>query len=185
MLQVAEGARPGRENSTSVAPVSTMVSMLEGEEQKWEHGSEETIRFRSSAAFEEFLKVLIDEKEVDPDNYLVYEGSTIVELKSDYLELLSEGEHTISIVSKSGTVTATFVIAKGKEVDVSKDNESIPPQDAESSIAQEKEPDAVPISNGSSSQSTESRSYGVIGGVLLCIGGIVIAASVVYRKRKK
>lgn len=185
VLQVAEGARPGRENSTSVAPVSTMVSMLEGEEQKWEHGSEETIRFRSSAAFEEFLKVLIDEKEVDPDNYLVYEGSTIVELKSDYLELLSEGEHTISIVSKSGTVTATFVIAKGKEVDVSKDNESIPPQDAESSIAQEKEPDAVPISNGSSSQSTESRSYGVIGGVLLCIGGIVIAASVVYRKRKK
>ena len=185
VLQAAEGARPGRENSTSVAPVSTMVSMLEGEGQKWENGSEEIIRFRSSAAFEEFLKVLIDEKEVDLGNYLVYEGSTIVELKPDYLELLSEGEHTISIVSKSGTATAAFVIAKGKEADASKDNESIPPQDAESRVAQEKEPDAVPISNGSSSQSTESRSYGVIGGALLCIGGIVIAASVVYRKRKK
>lgn len=184
----AEGTRPGREDSTAVAPVSTMVSILEGEGQKWEKGSEEAIRFRSSAAFEEFIKVLIDEKEVDLGNYLVYEGSTIstiVELKPDYLELLSEGEHTISIVSKSGTATATFVIAKEKEVDVSKDNESILPQGTESSVAQEKESDAVPISNGSSSQSTESRSYWVIGGVLLCIGGIVIAALIVYRKRRK
>lgn len=184
----AEGTRPGGENSTAVAPVNTMVSILEGEGQKWDKGSEEAIRFRSSAAFEEFLKVLIDEKEVDPGNYLVYEGSTIstiVELKPDYLELLSEGEHTISIVSKSGTATATFVIAKEKEVDVSKDNESILPQGTESSVAQEKEPDAVPIPNGSSSQSTESRSYGVIGGVLLCIGGIVFAALIVYRKRRK
>lgn len=181
----AEGEEPDRENSTSPAPVSTKVFMLEGKDQKWENGSEETLRFRSSAAFEDFLKVLIDGKEVDQGNYLVYEGSTIVELKPDYLELLLEGEHTISIVSKSGTATAIFLIAKEKGVDVSKDNESIPSQDTESSVAQENEAYTAPITNGSSSQSTESRSYGVVGGILLCIVGIVIAASIVYRKRRK
>ena len=45
-----------------------------------------------------------------PSNYTVKEGSTIVTLKAEYLETLSVGKHTLSIVSDTGTATTEFTI---------------------------------------------------------------------------
>jgi LPXTG-motif cell wall-anchored protein len=51
--------------------------------------------------------------------YSVEKGSTVITLKSDYLKTLSEGEHTITVNFKDGTVTASFNNLK-------RDAESIP-----------------------------------------------------------
>ena len=86
--------------------------IIEGAGQTWHAGKDADARFRSSAEFEEFLKVLVDGTELQPAHYTVYAGSTVVELKSAYLETLAVGEHTLSIVSQNGTATTTFTVER-------------------------------------------------------------------------
>ena len=71
--------------------------------------------FRSNAPFSEFVAVLVDGVKVDPSNYDVSEGSTIVRLKQSFLNTLSKGSHTIAIQSTSGTATANFTVAEASD----------------------------------------------------------------------
>ena len=64
--------------------------------------------FRSEANVASFVRVEVDNKVVDPANYTVTEGSTIITLKKEFLATLTTGTHTLSIVSKNGTATTTF-----------------------------------------------------------------------------
>ena len=66
--------------------------------------------FTSNAAFSDFIRVELDGKTLDEKYYTVKEGSTVVTLKADYVATLSVGEHTIGIVSASGTATTTFTV---------------------------------------------------------------------------
>ena len=86
--------------------------IIEGAGQVWHADKAADALFRSSAEFEEFLKVLVDGTELQPAHYTVYAGSTVVELKSAYLETLAAGEHTLSIVSQNGTATTTFTVER-------------------------------------------------------------------------
>ncbi|SDM99759.1 hypothetical protein [Lachnospira pectinoschiza] len=71
----------------------------------------ESFSVRSAADFAKFVKVLVDGVEVDPSNYVVTEGSTIVTFNADYTATLSEGTHTVEIVSEDGVATATITVA--------------------------------------------------------------------------
>ena len=76
--------------------------------------------FTSGAAFSGFLRAQLDGKTLDEKYYTVKEGSTVVTLKADYVATLSVGEHTIGIVSESGTATTTFTVnAKAGSTDSS------------------------------------------------------------------
>ncbi len=68
--------------------------------------------FRSNAPLEFFRKVLVDGKEVARENYELTEGSTIVTLKASFLNTLGVGEHTLSVVSTTGTAETTFTVAE-------------------------------------------------------------------------
>lgn len=70
------------------------------------------LTFRSSAPLEFFQKVLVDDKEVAAENYELTEGSTIVTLKASFLNTLGVGEHTLSVVSTTGTAETTFTVAE-------------------------------------------------------------------------
>lgn len=70
------------------------------------------LTFRSSAPLEFFRKVLVDGKEVARENYELTEGSTIVTLKASFLNTLGVGEHTLSVVSSTGTAETTFTVAE-------------------------------------------------------------------------
>ena len=76
----------------------------------WQKGSKDGLSFTSNAAFTDFLKVQVDNKDLDASDYTVKEGSTIVTLKAEYLETLSLGKHTLAIVSETGTATTEFTI---------------------------------------------------------------------------
>ena len=52
---------------------------------------------------------------MDPENYILKEGSTIVELKPEYLATLEVGKHGVSIVSQDGTADTTFRITPQPE----------------------------------------------------------------------
>ena len=84
--------------------------IISGNNSTWNSNYKDGLTFTSNAEYKDFVKVLVDDKEVDAKYYTVKEGSTIVNLTSNYLKTLKEGKHTLSIVSTSGTATTNFTI---------------------------------------------------------------------------
>lgn len=84
--------------------------IIAGANGSWQEDGKDGLSFTSNAAFADFIKVQVDDKDLDASNYDVKEGSTIVTLKADYLNTLTAGKHTVSIVSANGTATAEFTI---------------------------------------------------------------------------
>ena len=91
-------------------PVPEKPVMKDGDNGQHVIGKAEALTFRSSAPLNEFVAVLVDGVIVDPSNYDVSEGSTIVRLKQSFLDTLSKGSHTIAIQSIGGTATANFSV---------------------------------------------------------------------------
>ena len=100
----------------STSTVSTQGSqqviptIIEGAGSSYTQGSGNTIYFRSSDAFANFQKVMVDNAELSADCYTATEGSIIITLKPEYLSTLAAGSHSISIVSANGVATADFEV---------------------------------------------------------------------------
>ncbi len=78
---------------------------------EWSAESASSIVFRSSASIEDFVEVRINGKVLSRSYYTVSEGSTVVEIKSEYLETLESGEYIIDIVSTTGIAQAKITVA--------------------------------------------------------------------------
>ena len=105
--------------------------IIDGIGQSITEGEKKELSFTSNAAFSDFIRVELDGKTLDEKNYTVKEGSTVVTLKADYVATLSAGEHTIGIVSESGTATATFTVSEK----TAEDDDTNPPTGDNSHMA--------------------------------------------------
>ena len=90
-------------------------------------GEKKELSFTSDASFADFLRVELDGTTLDEKNYTKREGSTIITLNRDFVATLSVGEHTLSIVSKSGTATAKFTV-KAKPTETTTPQPTVTPQ---------------------------------------------------------
>lgn len=90
-------------------------------------GEKKELSFTSDASFADFLRVDLDGTTLDEKNYTKKEGSTIITLNRDFVATLSVGEHTLSIVSKSGTATAKFTV-KAKPAETTTTQPTVTPQ---------------------------------------------------------
>ena len=97
-----------RKAQEPVVPDAPVI--IKGANGTWQKGGKDGLSFTSNAAFADFIKVQVDGKDLDASNYTVKEGSTIVTLNAAYLNTLSVGKHTLSIVSANGTATTEFTI---------------------------------------------------------------------------
>ena len=52
---------------------------------------------------------------VDPVNYTVTEGSTIITFKPEYLKSLSAGNHSFELVWTDGTAATNFTVAESTD----------------------------------------------------------------------
>lgn len=86
--------------------------IIDGKGQTMVVDAAKDLSFRSNAPLEFFQKVLVDDKEVAAENYVLTEGSTIVTLKASFLKTLGVGEHKLSVVSATGTAETTFTVAE-------------------------------------------------------------------------
>lgn len=86
--------------------------IIDGKGQTMVVDAAKDLSFRSSAPIEFFQKVLVDDKEVAAENYVLTEGSTIVTLKASFLKTLGVGEHKLSVVSTTGTAETNFTVAE-------------------------------------------------------------------------
>ena len=87
-------------------------SIIQGSDARWKKGESSTLTFRSDAAFEDLIEVLVDGAALSSESYEKRngEGNIIVELRESYLEQLAEGEHTLAIRSASGDATTHFTV---------------------------------------------------------------------------
>lgn len=87
-------------------------SIIQGNDARWKKGESSTLTFRSDAAFEDLIEVLVDGAALSSESYEKRngEGNIIVELRESYLEQLAEGEHTLAIRSASGDATTHFTV---------------------------------------------------------------------------
>ena len=87
-------------------------SIIQGNDARWKKGESSTLTFRSNAAFEDLIEVLVDGAALSSESYEKRngEGNIIVELRESYLEQLAEGEHTLAIRSARGDATTRFTV---------------------------------------------------------------------------
>lgn len=101
-----------REKGKSEEVAILTPEIIDGKGQTMVVDAAKDLSFRSNAPIEFFQKVLVDDKEVAAENYVLTEGSTIVTLKTSFLKTLGVGEHKLSVVSTTGTAETNFTVAE-------------------------------------------------------------------------
>lgn len=95
--------------------------VIKGKEQEFNKKSGEALEFQIAAdysLFEDGGKVFVDGDEVDNKFYKSKAGSTIITFEDEYVDTLSNGEHTLKVAFNNGEeVTTTFTILEESESD--------------------------------------------------------------------
>ena len=105
--------------------------IIEGKGQSITEGEKKALSFTSNAAYSDFIRVELDGSELSEEYYEKAEGSIIITLDADYVATLPAGEHTIGIVSESGTATTTFTVAEKAAPGTSDDSDRDSKADAD------------------------------------------------------
>ena len=137
-------------------------------------GEKRELSFTSDASFADFLRVELDGTALEEKNYTKKEGSTIITLNRDFVATLSVGEHTLSIVSKSGTATAKFTV-KAKPAETATPQPTVTPQPTA-----QPQPTVQPVSPIPSTGDTANPALWF---ALLIVSGSALAAIFVLRRK--
>lgn len=87
---------------------------IEGSNQAFNTKLDNGLKFRLDIDYDKFIesgKVYIDNELVDPKNYEVSSGSTIITFKDDYVESLGIDEHNIKVLVSDGEANTTFKLS--------------------------------------------------------------------------
>ena len=137
-------------------------------------GEKKELSFTSDASFADFLRVELDGTTLDEKDYTKKEGSTIITLNRDFVATLSVGEHTLAIVSKSGTATAKFTV-KAKPTETATPQPTVTPQPTA-----QPQPTVQPVSPIPSTGDTANPALWF---ALLIVSGSALAAIFVLRRK--
>jgi hypothetical protein len=85
--------------------------IIKGEDGKYTQGGSEGLSFTANGAYSKFTGILVDNKVVDSKHYTAESGSTVITLKASYLDTLSTGKHTLTVVYTDGETSCEFNIA--------------------------------------------------------------------------
>ena len=86
--------------------------IIKGKGQSVNQREKKELSFTSNASYDDFKYVKLDGNELDPKNYTVKEGSTIVTLNKDFVSTLKAGKHILTIVSETGEASVEFTVNK-------------------------------------------------------------------------
>ena len=97
-----------------VSDSPAQTAELEGSGSEYYTMAPSVLSFRSTAPLDEFQEVQVNGQTIDPSNYTLEEGSTIVKLSHEYLKTLDVGGYELSVVSDNQTAKGNFTIAAPK-----------------------------------------------------------------------
>ena len=164
-------------------PVQPPV-IIAGANGSWQKSGTDGLSFTSNAAFADFIKVQVDGNDLDASNYTVKEGSTIVTLNAAYLNTLSVGKHTLSIVSANGTATTEFTITAAQTGgDQTGDNQTGGDSQTSGDDTTTQDPDKN--DGATSSPQTGDNSNVLLWIAILFVSGSGLFGATIYRRKRK
>ena len=100
------------------APAQVTYDILDGAGSSWTQNTDGSLAIRGSGEISKLREVKVDGVTVDPVNYTVTEGSTIITFKPEYLKSLSAGNHSFELVWTDGTAATNFTVAENTDQSV-------------------------------------------------------------------
>lgn len=157
-------------------------SILEGADSDWTQGSEKEVTVRADGDFAKFSGVKVNDTVIDAKYYTAVSGSTIVTLKQEYLDTLTEGTYKMTIVYTDGECSTNFQIKKAVE-----DNpvENKPESGENKEDTQQNTTTTSPAAKEEvdSPKTGDNATFYVA--MLFLVGSAVIGTSVVRRKQTR
>ena len=158
--------------------------IIDGADGSWTQNTDGSLIIRGNGAFSKFLNVKVDGQVIDPVNYTVREGSTIVELKADYLKTLSEGSHTFELEWTDGSASTHFTVARntsgGNNNNNSNNNNS-----NNNNSSQNNNADSGNTAEKAKDPGTGDTSHNVFWYLLTAMSAVGLAVIAFLRNRKK
>mgnify|MGYP002509451130 CR=1 FL=1 len=104
-----------RDAVKSLKPVPAppvQIPIIEGADQEVEKGGTDGVTIKADGDFDSFTGISVDDKEIEADQYTASAGSTVIVLKPEYIDTLTEGTHKITIHFVNGTAQTTLTVKK-------------------------------------------------------------------------
>ena len=100
--------------------------IIDGANSSWTQNTDGSLAIRGNGEIAKFRNVKVDGVIVDPKNYTVTEGSTIITFNADYLKTLSVGSHTFELIWTDGSASTNFIVEKqNNPTDTQKTDQSV------------------------------------------------------------
>ena len=175
-----------------VGGIKTSYAITEGTGSSYALQSGSSLTVRGNGDFSKFTGIKVDGVQIGAENYEAKSGSTIVTLKSSYLNTLAEGAHSLEILWTDGSASTAFTIQQSEsqkpdnDVKVSNANQN----PANQNLANQN-PQSVPQNNTEQTDSmkNESPKTGEDDNLLVLAAWLFLLGSgfagvTYYRKRK-
>lgn len=124
--------------------VTATYQITEGANGTYTIGSEAGLTVKANGDFAKFAYVIVDDRKLEASKYEVKEESQMVTLKPSYLDALSIGKHTITIVFEDGSAGTSFTILEKP----AQDGETTPSDQTSSSDKQQESSGILTGDNG-------------------------------------
>lgn len=160
--------------------------IVEGDGNNWTKESSEDLTFIANGAYSKFTGLEIDGDAVDPESYTVSSGSTVITLKVDYLNTLTSGEHTITVLYTDGEATGRFTIIGENEEPGTEEPETEEPgtEKPETTDQGNGDQNTSGDNNGTSSATGDNSSI-LLWVVLLSVSGAGVIGIVIFNKKRR
>ena len=168
--------------------------ILEGKENEYNAAEGGDVSVHIDGPLNMVQNVLVDGKVVDPSNYDLTEGSTIVTFHEDYLKTLANGEHTVQVEYKrydgvevdtaKATITVTQSTAEPTDDSSSETSDNSSAGESSKSESSDKDNSSKEDSQSGDSDKPKTGDAGVVAAAcLLMVSLIGIAGAVVLKKK--
>jgi len=87
-----------------------VYTVTEGTDGAYEKGSAKGLKFVCDVDYTKFKEIMVDGAVVDNSNYKAESGSTVITLKSSYLDALNAGAHTLRVNFEDGYAETNFTV---------------------------------------------------------------------------
>lgn len=157
----------------------TSYKIIEGTESSYVLQSGNSLTIRGDGEFSKFTGIKVDGVQIGKDNYDVKSGSTIVTLKSSYLNTLAAGTHNLEMLWTDGSASTTFAIQASVNQNPANKNQ-------ETATASNTQPAAQNNTKHTTDKSPKTGDYNnpLVWAAWLIVSEIIIAGTVYYRKKK-
>ena len=174
---------PSASPEASETPDVKPEIILEGTDKSYTMGANATVSIHCTGDLDDLIGVKMDGKEVDEANYTLKEGSTIVTFKTEYLETLSVGDHTVTLLYAEGrSVDSTLTIlaaaddsADNTQDDASDDGDDVAEDSADAT-------DVTPATEASGPSTGDDSD--LVLWIMLLAAAIGVCTYLVAKKRK-